>query len=578
VSVVLEFNKEKISSSTGSTLYECLRQAGITLPSSCNGSGRCGECRVIIEKGEGLLSPRTTPELHMVSGQRLACQARIIKESGLIRCFSGMYDQQRIEESGSRVAGDSAGLDPSVQVSGDEVWMDGRILKKSFGKDVYGAALDIGTSTVVLKLADLKTGEIISTDSFVNPQFFAGSDAISRISYISEKGSAALQQSLVQKINRIFAGLKIPNGSIYEIVVAGNPVMRDIFFGFDVRGLGQQPFQSIAEIEQKAGKRESTSVDLPPLAIGIEINSQGRIYGLPFPGCHVGGDISAGILASGLAWDDRNIVFLDLGTNSEIVVKSGDRIVAASCPAGPAFEGGCIKCGMPGLPGAVEAVRIFSDSTIRMEVIGGGIPAGFCGSGLISLLGEMFESGLISRRGRFLEDAESKCRDPELLESFDDALVDNKELSSFPVRSFFIENPDAGPKKLVVNGPEGLFIDEEDISQLLQAKAAITAGLRIALRNCDMQMEDIERFYLAGAFGRYLNLDSAAKIGFLPKLDEGSFYRLGNSSIEGATMALLSLVSRRKIEEAVKNITHLELETEPDFFELYTDGCLLGEI
>jgi len=249
VSVVLEFNNKKINSSTGSTLYECLQQAGITLPSSCNGSGRCGECRVVIEEGEGLLSPRTTSELHMASGQRLACQARIIKESGLIRCFSGVYDQQRIEESGAGVAGNFTGLNPSVQVSGEEVRIDGRILNSS-GGDIYGAALDIGTSTVVLKLADLKTGEIISTDSFVNPQFFAGSDAISRISYISDKGPGALQQSLVQKINRIFAGSKIPNDSIYEIVVAGNPVMRDIFFGFDVSGLGQEPFQSIVEIEQ----------------------------------------------------------------------------------------------------------------------------------------------------------------------------------------------------------------------------------------------------------------------------------------------------------------------------------------
>ena len=578
MSVVLEFNKEKVNGSIGSTLYECLHRAGITLPSSCGGSGHCGECRVIIEEGEALLSRRTNPEFHMAySGQRLACQAKILTDSGLIRCFSGVGARQRIEESGITVSGQFTRLNPSVQVSGEQVRIDGRVID-SYRGGVYGAALDIGTSTVVLRLADLKTGEIISTESFVNPQFFAGSDVISRIGYASDKGPGALQQALVQQINRVFAGSGIPSDNIYEMVVAGNPAMRDIFLGFDVSGLGQEPFQSILEAEQKLGKRESTSVHMSPSANGLQINSNGRIYGLPFPGCHVGGDISAGILASGLAWDDRNIVFLDLWTNSEIVVKSRNRIVAASCPAGPAFEGGQIKCGMPGVPGAVEAVRIRPDSTIMLEVIGGFPPAGFCGSGLISLLGEMFGADLINGRGRIPDDLKRESRETGFSESEDSGLFEDSGWSSFSSRSFSIETPVYGSKKLVISGPEGLFIDEEDISRLLQAKAAITAGLRIALRNCDLRMDDIDRFYLAGAFGRYLNLDSASKTGLLPKLEEEKFYRLGNSSIEGATMALLSSVSRQKIEKVVKNITHLELETDPDFFDLYTDGCLLGEI
>lgn len=513
----------------------------------------------------------------MASGLRLACQAEILADSGLIRCFPGVDGQQRIEESGIALSGQFARLNPSVQVSGEQVRIDGRVID-SYRGGVYGAALDIGTSTVVLRLADLKNGEIISTDSFVNPQLFAGSDAISRIGYASDKGPGALQQALVQEINRIFTGSGIQNDNIYEMVVAGNPAMRDIFLGFDVSGLGQEPFQSILEAEQKLGKRDSTSINLSPSANGLQINSNGRIYGMPFPGCHVGGDISAGILASGLAWDDRNIAFLDLGTNSEIVVKSRNRIVAASCPAGPSFEGGQIKCGMPGVPGAVEAVRIRPDSTILLEVIGGLPPAGFCGSGLISLLGEMFEADLINKRGRISSDLNRRFTGTRFSDPEDAGLVKNPGWSSFPRRTFSVETPVCGSKRLVISGPESLFIDEEDISRLLQAKAAITAGLRIALRNCDLRMDDIDRFYLAGAFGRYLNLDSALKTGLLPKLEKGKFYRLGNSSIEGATIALLSSVSRQKIEKVVNNITHLELETEPDFFDLYTDGCLLGEI
>ena len=504
----------------------------------------------------------------MDSAHRLACQARIVAESGVILCFSGTEALPRIEDSGMGIPGPVTRFDPAVKVSGGQVLLDGSVIDQYRG-GVYGAALDIGTSTVVLRVADLESGRIISSDSFINPQFFAGSDVISRISYVSREGLGTLQQALVEQINRILEGLSIPAGTIYELVVAGNPAMRDIFFGFDVSGLGQYPFWSLLEAEFKQGKRDSTSVSISPSEIGLNMNFSGRIYGLPLPGSHVGGDISAGILASGLAWAETNAVFLDLGTNSEIVVKGGDRIVTASCPAGPAFEGGQIKCGMPGVQGAIEAVRILPDNTIQVKVIGETAPAGFCGSGLISLLGEMFRAGLINSRGRITDGLQLNARVPE---------SSDHDWDSLQSRPFFVEAPLSGPKRMVISGPEGLFLDEEDISRLLQAKAAITAGIRIAMRNCGLGVEDIDRFYLAGAFGKYLSLDSASKIGILPQIEKKKFYRLGNSSIEGAAMALLSSVSRQEIEKVVENITHLELESEPDFFELYTDGCLLGEL
>ncbi len=552
----------------GSTLYECLQQAGHALPASCGGSGSCQECNLIIQEGEELLSRRTVPELHLGPGHRLACQARIVADSGGILCFSGTSTPQRIEDSGVGIPGPFPCFDPAVKVSCGQVLLDGIVIDKYRG-GVFGVALDIGTSTVVLRVEDLETGKAIYSDSFINPQFFAGSDVISRISYASGEGLAALQQALVKQINRILKGLSIPDGTIYEMVVAGNPAMRDIFFGIDVNGLGQHPFWSLLEEEAKQGKRDSTSVSLSPSEIGVHMSLSGRIYGLPLPGSHVGADISAGVLASGLAWAEMNAVFLDLGTNSEIVVKNGDRIVTASCPAGPAFEGGQIKCGMPGVRGAVEAVRILSDNTVQVKVIGKAAPAGFCGSGLISLLGEMLEAGLVNNRGRITEGLNRSVSDPA---------SSDPDWDSTRSRAFSVVAPPGEPKRLIMSGTEGLFLDEDDISQLLQAKAAITAGIRIALRKCGLGVEDIDRFYLAGAFGKYLSLDSASRIGILPRLEEKKFYRLGNASIEGASMALLSSVSRQELEKVVKNITHLELESEPDFSELYTDGCLLGEL
>ena len=574
---MLEINGKKILGIRGETLYESLLRAGIFLAASCGRSGLCGECRVEIRGGENLLGPRSGRELNLAPGQRLSCQAVILADQGIIRLSSAAATRQRIEESGTGAFGLPAGFDPAVEVSGGKVLMDGQAIDEYRG-GVYGAALDIGTSTVVLRVVDLSTGETAAAESFINPQFFAGSDVISRISHAGEKGAGELQKALVEKINQVLKVMSIPDGLIYEMVVAGNPAMRDIFLGFDVGGLGQDPFHSFMEAELRLGKRDSTAVYVSPSEIGLSICPGGRIYGLPFPGCHVGGDISAGMLASGIAWKRGNSLFLDLGTNSEIVVKGEKGIFAASCPAGPAFEGGRINCGMPALSGAVEAVRILPGCKIKLEVIGGTAPAGFCGSGLISLLGELFRSGIINERGRIRDSSGWNFEEKPIPGNPDTGPAQGHPGCGTPIRSFSIRNADSRPTALVFSGREGLFLDEEDISRLLQAKAAITAGVRIALRNCGLEVGEIERFYLAGAFGRYLDLGAALEIGILPELAMEKFRRLGNSSIEGATMALLSSGSRKNLEKIVRGMTHLELESEADFFELYTDGCLLGKM
>jgi len=292
----------------------------------------------------------------------------------------------------------------------------------------------------------------------------------------------------------------------------------------------------------------------------------------------VGGDIAAGVLLTGLEQDARNAVLLDLGTNSEIVISCRGELAASSCPAGPAFEGGRIKCGMPGLPGAVEAVRILPGSTIALKTIGGLPPAGLCGSGLISLLGELLENGLINNRGRFTRTTEAGSSAFPVSGDHGRPAAEDREGGDYHIEPLAFQFPGQGIKKLMIGGGGEISVDEEDLSQLLQAKAAVTAGIRIALRRFGLRCRDLEVCYLAGAFGRYLSLESASAIGLVPRLEPDTFRRLGNSSIEGAVLALLSVSARAGLERTVGKIIHLELESEPDFFELYTEGCLLEAI
>jgi len=562
----LKYNGKQFAVPPGSTLLDSLAKAGFILSSTCAGKGKCGECRVLVISGEEYLSKRSEVEVSLPERQRLACRAEILGEEGLIECSPIREGQWRIEGSGYGNPFLRFPLQPAVQVSEGEVYLSG-FKAGPFRGSIFGAALDIGTSTVVLRILDLNSGEMVSNTCFINPQDFAGSDVMSRISYASTHGARDLQAILVEAVNRDIVSSGIDPHNLYELAVAGNPAMRDIFLGLDVGCLGQDPFYSRLETEVRQGKREKTSFILSPESIGLQINPRGRIYGLPLPGCHVGADISAGILASGLAASEEKSVLMDLGTNSEIVVNNGLKMVAASCPAGPAFEGGMVKCGMPGIAGAVEAVRILPGARMEFRVIGGVSPSGFCGSGLISLLGELRMNRLINTRGRFSEDQEAlrpARAEPQSTES-----------AGTQVRRFWFERPSGRSRRLVVEGPEGLFIDEEDLSCLLQAKGAITAGLKIALRRSEMVADDIDRFYLAGAFGRYLELQSAIAVGLLPDVKVERFVSLGNSSIEGASITLLAADSREFLEETIAGMEHLELEAEPDFFSMYAEGCLL---
>jgi uncharacterized 2Fe-2S/4Fe-4S cluster protein (DUF4445 family) len=425
-------------------------------------------------------------------------------------------------------------LDPAVTRDGDRILLDGIEIDRGRGP-IHGLALDLGTTTVVLRLLDLESGEIVADASFENPQRFGGSDVMSRIHYDTEDGSQLLQRILAGYITHAIEDFPADPKSIYEMAVAGNSTMRDLFFRLNVYSIGQNPYQSITELEMANGRRTTTSLAAPAGQLLLPIHAQARVYGLPVISGHVGADAAACLLAVDLAHEERLVALMDIGTNTELILGNRHKILAASCPAGPAFEGGKISCGMPGLPGAIEKVAIAPDGSVRAQVIGGGPAEGICGSGLIDLLSELLQTGRMNSLGRFEDGGQP----------------------------FVLENQGGRP----------IGLTESDVNELAQAKGANAAGLHVIFDRYGIRFDDLDVFYLAGGFGRHLRVASSKRIGLIPDLDETKILQVGNAAIEGASLALLSRAKRAELENLVRRVTHCRLETHPDFFHYFVEGC-----
>jgi uncharacterized 2Fe-2S/4Fe-4S cluster protein (DUF4445 family) len=314
------------------------------------------------------------------------------------------------------------------------------------------------------------------------------------------------------------------------MVVVGNSTMRDLFFAQNVYSIGQNPYRSITEIEMAEGKRTTTSLTSTGRRCLLPIHPNARVYGAPIISGHVGADAAACMLAVQIAQEDRLVAIMDIGTNTELIVGNKHRILAASCPAGPAFEGGAIACGMPALEGAIEDVTI-EDGKINYRVIGDSAPQGICGSGLVALMSELLRTGRMNELGRFTDD-----------------------------------------ERRITLAP-GVFFSEADVNELAQAKGANVAGLHVVFGEYGIEFDDIDVFYLAGGFGRHLRVDAARRIGLIPNIDESKIVQAGNAAIEGASIALLAKTKRQELEALVKRVEHCRLETHPRFFDFFVEGC-----
>jgi len=534
--VNLTINGQSIEASGGQSLFDYAEAMGIDVPTSCRKQGKCKECMVEVVEGMSALSALADPERHLKGNFRLSCQTCVTAAEGHVRCHTMRRGHMRIERHafGLPLGNRALELNPAVTRDGDRILIDGIEVERSTGP-ILGIAMDLGTTTVVLRLLDLESGELIADTSFENPQRFGGSEVMSRIAYDTEHPGRLLMRTLAGYLTHEIEKFPVDPKTIYEMVVVGNSTMRDLFFRQSVYSIGQNPYQSITEIEMAEGKRATTSLSQTGLRSLLPIHPRARVYGAPIVSGHVGADAAACMLAVDLAHEERLVAVMDIGTNTELIVGNRHRILAASCPAGPAFEGGAIACGMPALDGAIETVEIAADGTFRLGVIGDVSPEGICGSGLIDVLSELLRTGRMNDMGRFEDETQRATL-------------------------FQAEDKD-------------IFLLESDVNELAQAKGANVAGLHAVFSSYGIDFDDIEVFYLAGGFGRHLNVEASKRIGLVPSLASEKIVRAGNTAIEGATIALLSKSKRQELEYLVRKVEHCRLETHPSFFEFFVEGC-----
>ncbi len=512
----------------GETILSAAVRAGIPLLSPCGGEGRCGKCRVTVDgETRGGDDPGTLSPDDLKAGIRLAC-----------RCVpvSGTVTATILPESRPAVL--------SAYLDGKEAAEDGPFLPlhavPSRGIPL-GLAVDLGTSTLAGALVDLGNGAVIGRAAADNPQMACGEDLISRIVFGEERtdGFSILRGLLQRGVESVISALLASSGASGEIVeaaAAGNTVISHIFHGISPAPVRRPPFRPV--VKDYPAK--------PGIDLGIASAGSARWRLFPSIGGFVGGDIVAGILAAGMHREEEVTLLFDVGTNGEVVLGNREFRIACSSSAGPAFEGGEVACGMRAFPGAIDSVRIDPRTLASWRTtIGGGKPAGLCGSGILDLCAELFRNGLVDRAGRFVP-RPGPC---------------------------FRDTP-RGPAYVVVPGEESatgsaIVFSAPDLKSVLRTKAALCAAADALMAVVGLRREDVARVFIAGGFGNFLDLRSAMTLGLFPPFPLGKFVPLGNASLAGAIGALRN---RKRWEEAAAvaaGTSHHDLSSDDGFMELY---------
>ena len=574
----------------GTRLTAAAAQAGALVDAPCGDRGTCGKCRVQVADGLGPLTPAEEKLLtaeEIADGWRLACQATAVADT-LVRVpfgtlqtvLSGVQEASRLRPNVRKVfvqlpepsvadqRADVTRLREALARAAEHPVITlaaardlGRVLRAAdfavtavLAGDrciaveagdtrgaLYGAAFDIGTTTVVGALMDLASGREVAVASALNGQAGYGADVISRINFAmaDPQNLARLQQSVIATINGVLDELLSRSGvareNVYELVAVGNTTMSHLLLGIDPGSLALAPYVPVNSDPQTMSAAE----------LGIEIHPSGQVYVLPNIACFVGSDTVGVIMATKQHRRDRARLAIDIGTNGEIVLGSRARVVACSTAAGPAFEGAEITFGMRATDGAIEKVWIEDD--VHVRTIGGARARGICGSGLIDAVAEMLRVGLLDETGRLVSPADARRALPE---SLCRRLVETDRGYAFVL---------AGAGKLRV------YLTQQDVRKLQLAKGAISAGIRILMKELDLQFADVEEVLLAGAFGSYVDPASARAIGLVPPFPLSRLVSVGNAASVGARLALLSLDARREAEEIASWVEHIELSSRPDF-------------
>jgi uncharacterized 2Fe-2S/4Fe-4S cluster protein (DUF4445 family) len=586
----------------GATLLEAARFAGVSIDSDCGGRGSCGKCRVSALEGVLPLTPLEKKLLtarEMEEGARLACQARArdpvrvtlptaatsiyhILEEGVSRSVRLQPAIQKyflpmskddwkkkgslagtIQESLGRVGVKRPRLDVSALQSLARLEPGGGegLTALVCGRDVlgfepgdtsrrlWGLAVDIGTTTVVGYLIDLTCGRVTAVEAALNEQQIHGADVITRIDHALHKpdGLECLRELVMSTINGILERLcerqSLSCRDIYSVVIVGNTTINQLFWAIPPRLLIRPPYNPVS-IE---------GLSVPARGLGITINPLGMVFSIPLVSGFIGSDTVGMVLATGLHKSKTPRIALDIGTNGEIVLSDGRRMVACSCAAGPAFEGAHIQCGMRGCSGAIDQVS-FNKGEVTYHVIDQAPIRGICGSGLVDAIAGLLAEKLVTPGGRLLTREEAPgslyvaCRSEE------------------PCNQFVLT-----PKKLPP-GSRQVVITQKDIREVQLAKGAMLAGVRILLEALGLGAKDVREVYLAGAFGNYVRPRSALAIGLLPPFPLATIRQVGNAAGSGAKMALLSSTAFEEARRIAARIEYIDLALAPGFQEQFVKG------
>ncbi len=422
----------------------------------------------------------------------------------------------------------------------------------------YAIAFDLGTTTVVGTLLDVGTGTPMAVTSMLNEQQPFGGDVITRISatMMDKEALGRLQRAagstLSQLASQVCREAGVDPAQVYEVAVAGNATMTALVLGIDPEPLGVAPF-----VMSSAQPPSVLAAD-----IGLSLHPRARAFFFPALGAYVGGDIVAGMLATGMDRDKRTRLFIDVGTNCEIVLSDGETILSTAAPAGPAFEGGAIRCGMRAADGAIEVIKVDAQATgddpaVTLGVIGDVEPMGLCGSGLVDAVAELVRVGMLDSTGRLVTDEAAK----EIAPALADRLAKIGEERVFVLHR---PTPDAEPEECV-------YLSQRDVRELQFAKAAISTGWSLLLEQLGLEHRDVQQVLLAGSFGSYLSPASAVRIGLVPQLPVLRIVAAGNVAGEGAKMALLSVRERAGALALLEEVTYVELSDRPDFNDAFVE-------
>jgi uncharacterized 2Fe-2S/4Fe-4S cluster protein (DUF4445 family) len=585
--VDLRFNGQPVRVPRGVTLFDAASWNGIAIDSTCGGHGTCKKCRIRFRADPPVptsLDLRAYTAQEIKDGWRLACRTpatgdadvevpplttrpkaalvgvgrQVILRPAVSKRYLELAEPSLSDQVTDleRVLAELTDLEPAADLrvlttlgptlrqadfKVTAVVADDKLIAVEPGDTTqrsFGLAFDLGTTTVVATLLDLTTGTPVAVRATLNKQQPFGADVITRISATMldpaarDKLRSLAQQTLAELAAAVCDEGEVRPGEVYEVALAGNATMIHLVLGLDPEPLGVAPFIMSARLLP-----EVLAADL-----GVPAHPRARAVVFPAFGAYVGGDITAGLLASGMDRDPRIRLFIDIGTNCEIVLGGRDWLLATAAPAGPAFEGAAIRCGMRAADGAIEAVTITPDGDLDLTVIGDAEPRGLCGSGLVDAVTALVQAGLLDGSGRLVPDEDARRIAPRLA----------SRLTTVGAERVFTLHGD-------------IYLSQRDVRELQFAKAAIATGWRILLDEAGLMAEDVRQVLLAGSFGSYLSPSSAIRIGLVPAVPALRVVAAGNVAGEGAKMALLSVRERAAALALLEEVRYVELSDRPDF-------------